>query len=303
MAPATRQTAHLNSITLSYLEWSHQPSGANHPTATDAADNAPDPTPVLLLHGLADHAGVWQKLGDRLSTTRPVVAPDLRGHGDSSKPDHGYAWTDLMADLNALMDHLGWPTAHVVGHSWSGKLACIWASRQPQRMQRLVLMDPAFTGKFPQWTRPTFPFFYRVLPFLKLMGPFDTYATAEQQAKTLKQYRDWTPFQQDVFRHSMQQNPDGTWSSKFCLAARNGVFEDFTQVAGLTAPISVPTLFIRPQQGLNRSGLQIRPYQQLIQQLEIKVVPGNHWAFLVTPDLINPMVLEFLEAHDSLAEA
>ncbi|MGK7890722.1 MAG: alpha/beta fold hydrolase [Leptolyngbyaceae cyanobacterium] len=287
MASAQRKTAHLNSITLSYLEWEAQ----NAPV-TDGRNTAP----VLLLHGLADHAGVWQQLGDRLSAHHPVVAPDLRGHGDSSKPDQGYTWTDLIADLNALMEHLGWDTAHVVGHSWSGKLACIWAKHQPQRIQRIVLMDPAFTDKFPRWTRPTFPFFYRVLPFLKLMGPFADYETAEQAAKTLKQYRDWTPFQQAVFRQSMQENPDGTWSSKFCVAARNGVFEDFTQVAGLTAPISAPTLFIRPQQGLNRLGFQLRSYQRFIQHLEMREVPGNHWAFLVTPDLINPIMVEFLEA-------
>ncbi|NET09674.1 MAG: alpha/beta hydrolase [Merismopedia sp. SIO2A8] len=283
MSSPTRQTLHLPTIDLSYLEWQPLTSSAT--------------TPVLLLHGLADHAGVWRKLGEQLALTHPVVAPDLRGHGQSGKPDSGYAHTDILADLAALLDHLGWTTTHIVGHSWSAKLACIWATQSPERFRKLVLFDPAFTGKFPTWTRVTFPLFYRILPFLKMMGPFETYTQAEQQAKTLKQYKQWSLLQEAVFKEGMVKNADGTWSSQFCMAARDGVFEDFTQVSALTAPINIPTLLVRPEKGLNQRSFQLNPYKQFISNLEIQCVPGNHWAFTVDPNTVNPIMIHFLEGH------
>lgn len=288
-----RKTLHTHGITLSFLCW-------DGPTITEQGESgdsqpAPEPpSPVLLLHGLADHAGVWQALATGLSANHPVIAPDLRGHGESSKADGGYDCDQILADLTALMDHLDLSSVHVVAHSWSAKLACIWAARSPEKLKRLVLVDPAFTGKFPEWTRFSFPFFYRVLPFLKMMGPFQRYEEAETQAKELKQYTGWSVLQSRVFQDSIEQKTDGTWGSKFCIAARDGVFEDFTQVAGLTAPISVPTLFIRPTQGLNRSALQLRPYRQYIPQLTLEAVEGNHWAFLVDPESVNPKIAQFL---------
>ena len=281
----TRKTFHTGEIELSYLEWSAA-------VQMEAGQNAK--SPVLLLHGLADHAGVWEPLATMLASTHPVVAPDLRGHGNSSKPDNGYDCDRILADLSSLMDHLGWASAHIIGHSWSAKLACIWATRHPEKFNRLVLVDPAFTGKFPGWTRITFPLFYRLLPFLKMMGPFKSYDDAETQAKALKQYRGWSDHQVRVFQDSIEQQADGTWKSKFCMAARDGVFEDFTQVAGLNGTIHTPTLFIRPQQGLNRSNAQLSAYQRSISQLTIETVPGNHWAFLVEPESINQKVSQFL---------
>ncbi|HBB35287.1 MAG TPA: alpha/beta hydrolase, partial [Cyanobacteria bacterium UBA9273] len=100
-----RQTLTLPSLQLSYLEW-HQGD-----------------EPLLLLHGLADHALVWSSLGDDLADRYHIVAPDMRGHGESSKPEGNYTFADAIADLEALMEYLGWSSAHVVGHSWTGKLA------------------------------------------------------------------------------------------------------------------------------------------------------------------------------------
>ena len=123
IATPNRKTFHTGEIDLSYLEWS--------PSTVQTRSEASDHTPILLLHGLDDHAGVWESLATALVSSRPVVAPDLRGHGNSSKPNDGYDCDRILADLTALMEHLGWTSAHVIGHSWSAKLACIWATRHP----------------------------------------------------------------------------------------------------------------------------------------------------------------------------
>lgn len=248
----------------------------------------------MLLHGLADHGRVWFSLGDYLAKDYHIVAPDLRGHGDSSKPAQGYGFEDFISDLEALMERLGWSCAHILGHSWSAKLAAIWATQHPQRFRSLILVDPFFMDKIPPWFKLTFPLLYRILPFLKGMGPFSSYEAAEALARQLKQYQGWSPLQQQVFQTSLEQKADGTWGSKFAVQARDRIFAAVMDAAGLTQPLDLPSLLIKPSRGLNRSQWQLKPYQTYLKNLQIQEVPGNHWAFLVEPESFNQVVAGFL---------
>ncbi|MEQ8964052.1 MAG: alpha/beta hydrolase [Coleofasciculus sp. C2-GNP5-27] len=275
----TRQTVSLPEIQLSYLEWNQ---GSE---------------PLLLLHGLADHALVWSSLAEYLAESYHIIAPDMRGHGESSKPDDDYTFASAIADLEALMDHLGWSSAHIIGHSWTGKLAPIWAKQHPERFRSMILVDPIFIWKMPSLLKVTFPLLYRVLPFLKGMGPFESYEDAEQKVRQLSQYQDWTPLQQQVFQASIEQKSDGSWGSKFTVAARDGTFEDVMLVAGLTVPIHIPTLFVQPEKGVNRQDWQLKPYKTYLKNLQICQVPGNHWPFLVAPEEFNRTVEAFLAQH------
>lgn len=273
-----RQLA-LPDLQLAYLEWDHGQE------------------PLLLLHGMADHSWVWIELAESLADRYHILAPDLRGHGNSSKPERGYRCTNIIADLEALMAARGWRSVHVVAHSWAAKVAAVWATEHPEAIRSLVLIDPFFINPIPRWLKPTFPILYRVLPFLKMLGPFATYEQAEQQAKQLKQYRGWSPWQQSIFKESIEQKPNGEWGSKFVVQARDEIFEDVMQVAGLTQPIAIPTLFIQPKQGLNRTAWQLQPYRTYLQNLQIVQVPSHHWCFLVEPIAFNQAVARFLDAQ------
>ncbi|MEQ9622400.1 alpha/beta fold hydrolase [Coleofasciculus chthonoplastes] len=275
----TRNTVSLPEIQLSYLEWNQ---GSE---------------PLLLLHGLADQALVWSSLAEYLAESYHIIAPDMRGHGESSKPEDDYTFASAIADLEALMDHLGWSSAHIIGHSWTGKLAPIWAKQHSERFRSIILVDPIFIWKMPSLLKVTFPLLYRVLPFLKGMGPFESYEDAEQKVRQLSQYQDWTPLQQQVFQASIEQKPDGSWGSKFTVAARDGTFEDVMLVAGLTVPIHIPTLFVQPEKGVNRQDWQLKPYKTYLKNLQVCQVPGNHWPFLVAPEEFNRTVAVFLEQH------
>ena len=250
--------------------------------------------PLILLHGLADCALVWSSLIEHLAAEYHIVAPDLRGHGESSKPETGYSSLEIIADLEALVEHLGWDRVNVLGHSWGGKLASIWATNNPQRFSSLILVDPFYVGKLPSWFKITFPFLYRVLPFLKGMGPFPSQEEAEKLAQTLKQYSQWTPLQQKVFRGTIEPKQDGTWGSKFTVAARNQIFTDVMQTAGLTKTLNIPALFIQPTKGLNRLQWQLQPYHFYLPNLAIEQISGNHWVFLVNPHEFNQAVANFL---------
>lgn len=271
-----RQTLSKSDIELSYLEWKEGKE------------------PLLLLHGLADNALVWSSLGDDLAPQYHIVAPDMRGHGESSKPEDDYTFASAIADLEALMDHLGWSSTHVVSHSWTGKLAAIWARKNPQRLRSMVLVDPIFIWKMPSLLRLTFPLLYRYLSFLKGMGPFASYSEAEAQARQLKQYQGWSTLQQKVFQAGIEQKPDGSWGSKFTIAARDRIFADVMCVPGFISPVDTPTLFIQPEQGLNRLNWQIQPYKTYLKNLRLCQVPGNHWPFLTDPEPFNRTVAAFL---------
>jgi pimeloyl-ACP methyl ester carboxylesterase len=275
-----RQTFTNNSMEISYLQWSDRGM------------------PLLLLHGMADHALVWSSLGDYLSSNYQVIAPDLRGHGESGKPATGYHFQDYIGDLRALINHLGWTQAHILGHSWSAKIAAIWATQQPEVFKSLILVDPFFIDKMPSWIRITFPILYQVLPFLKITRSFDSYQSIEAIARQLKQYKGWSNLQQEVFKNAIEQKADGSWSSKFTLSARGEIFEDVMGFAGLTKALDIPSLLILPQQGLNRTAWQIQSYKKYLTSLEIKKIPGNHWAFLGEPEIFNQAVAEFLSVRE-----
>jgi haloacetate dehalogenase len=271
-----RKTLSLPNIELSYLEWNQGKE------------------PLLLLHGLADHATVWCSLGDYLASRYHIIAPDMRGHGDSSKPEKDYSFESVIADLEALMDNMGWANAHIVGHSWSGKVAAIWARKNPQRLRSMILVDPIFIWKIPDIFKLTFPLLYKVLSFLKTMGPFTSYQEAEEKIRNLSQFQPWSQLQQEVFQAGIEQKPDRTWGSKFTITARDGVFEEVMRSPGFVEVIDIPSMFIQPEKGVNKQEWQLKPYKTYLRNLSIARVPGNHWPFLTAPEIFNQTVEEFL---------
>ncbi|NET74480.1 MAG: alpha/beta hydrolase [Sphaerospermopsis sp. SIO1G2] len=275
-----RKTLSINDIQISYLEWNQGQK------------------PLLLLHGMADNALVWSSLGDYLAPEYHIIAPDMRGHGESSKPEQDYTFDSAIADLEVLMDNLGWPQVHVVSHSWTGKLAAIWARYNPKRLISITLVDPIFIWKMPNIMKLSFPLLYKLLPFLKTMGPFISYEEAEQKIKQLSQFQDWSPLQQQVFQAGIEQKPDGTWGSKFTIAARDGIFDAVLEIPGFVSSVDTPALFIQPEKGVNRQEWQIKPYKTHLKNLTFQKVAGNHWPFLTKPEEFNQVVKEFLEAQD-----
>jgi len=99
--------------------------------------------PVVCVHGIAQHGGVFAELGERLAQRgHHVVALDIRGHGDSGREPPWDVGTHV-ADVFETLDSLGIERPTWIGHSFGGRLVATAAAAKPQRARRLVLLDPA----------------------------------------------------------------------------------------------------------------------------------------------------------------
>jgi pimeloyl-ACP methyl ester carboxylesterase len=104
---------------------------------------------VVLLHGFGDTGDMWGPLAAQLSRTRTVIVPDLRGMGRSSKPPAGYDKRSQAADVRAVVTTLGQDNAAVVGHDIGTMVAYAYASRYPDKVDKLVVMDAPVPGIAP----------------------------------------------------------------------------------------------------------------------------------------------------------
>ena len=114
--------------------------------------------PLVLIHGLASNALLWQGAAHEFMTMgHAVVAIDLRGHGLSEKPDDGYdmqsVTKDVVGVLRALADQ-GYDRPVVVGQSWGGNIVVELAHTHPELVRGVVAVDGGFLElqtHFPQW--------------------------------------------------------------------------------------------------------------------------------------------------------
>src|SRR5215470_8667723 len=97
-----------------------------------------DGVPVLLLHGWPDSARLWRHQVPVLTAAGyRVITPDLRGFGGSARPDAvaSYKLASSVADMAAILDAVGAPAAHVVGHDWGAAVAWLTAMYLPDRIR------------------------------------------------------------------------------------------------------------------------------------------------------------------------
>ena len=123
--------------------------------------------PVVLLHGIPQTSHEWRYVIPRLAERHTVIAPDLRGLGDSSRPPGAYDKKTLGADIAALViDHLGFKKFHLVGHDWGGPVAFSVAAHHPDAVRTLTILDvviPGDGGDFSQGGRRWHHAFFRTL--------------------------------------------------------------------------------------------------------------------------------------------
>lgn len=102
--------------------------------------------PVVLLHGYPQTSHMWRPLIDVLAKTHTVVAPDLRGAGQSAKPEGGYDKKTMARDIRELVRSLGLGRVKVAGHDIGAMVAYAYAAQYPEEVYRIALMDGYLPG-------------------------------------------------------------------------------------------------------------------------------------------------------------
>jgi pimeloyl-ACP methyl ester carboxylesterase len=112
---------------------------------------------VVLLHGWPQTWFEWRRIIPALAAKYTVIAPDLRGLGDSSKPQGGYDKRTVADDIYKLVQKLGFERIYLVGHDWGGPTAYAYAVAHPEDVRKLVILDVSIPNetweKFPMFNR------------------------------------------------------------------------------------------------------------------------------------------------------
>jgi pimeloyl-ACP methyl ester carboxylesterase len=105
--------------------------------------------PLVLLHGYPQTHHAWHKVLPELAKHFTIVAPDLRGLGDSERPETGYEKHIVAEDIYQLVRSLGYEKIYLVGHDYGGSTAYLLAAEHPEIVERLVVIEctPAGLGE------------------------------------------------------------------------------------------------------------------------------------------------------------
>jgi pimeloyl-ACP methyl ester carboxylesterase len=251
--------------------------------------------PVVLLHGYAQTSHMWLPLIAKLARTRTVIAPDLRGIGESGTPPDGYTKAAMAEDIHALVQSLGLKRIRIVGHDIGLMVAYAFAAQHPAEVDRIVLMD-AFLPGVGSWRdvwlmRDLWHFhFYGETPLALVAGRERTY---------LEHF--WNDFAADR-NHSVPEadrqlyakaygRPGGMRAGFEVFRAFERDAEDFARFA--LQPLTMPMLVLTGEKA-SGDGL-IRQARLVASDVEGIVVRGSgHWLMEEAPDQVIPRLVEFL---------
>lgn len=268
----------VGSISLAVAEWPGPVKGPG------AGGRAPRGSAVVCIHGLTANHVCWASVADVLSSRRRLIAYDLRGRGESDKPDKGYSLAIHGEDLEALLDHFRLKKAILIGHSLGAHIALRFAATRPQRVERLVLIDGGLDVRHEvlESLRPAinrlgveFPSLDMFLGFVRMLPMFEGR---------------WNDYLERYFRYDVEELPGGTVRAK---ASRLAIEEE---IANLERErlwvyhhrVKAPTLIFRAPDGLLTptdclmTQEEAEAMAHAIPRSKLVVVPGtNHYTVLL----------------------
>jgi pimeloyl-ACP methyl ester carboxylesterase len=215
----------------------------------------PDAPTLLLVHGGRDHCRNWDWVAETLRDDYHIIAPDLRGHGDSQWMIGGsYNQIDYVYDIAQLLNQRGRTPVTIIGHSLGGSVSLLYAGLYPENVQKLVAIEGL--GPSPAMIRERIeqPVETRLHVWVeelrRLSGRVPRrYATLEDAYERMQTENPHLSEAQarHLTIHGSNQNEDGTYSWKFDNYVR--VFPptglDFAQQHQLYGRITCPTLLVR----------------------------------------------------------
>ena len=151
---------------------------------------------IMFVHGYAGVLESWEHQINYFARSYRVVAPDLRGHGQSDAPYTEYTMPELVADLQAIVETLALPEKFVlVAHSFGGSIAVEYANAYPERLEKLVLIATAGEYPLPKAAALAAKIPAKLVqPFWKYRNRFDAeyHVMKRMAANNMLQWRGWS---------------------------------------------------------------------------------------------------------------
>jgi pimeloyl-ACP methyl ester carboxylesterase len=251
--------------------------------------------PVVLLHGYAQTSHMWLPLIAKLARSRTVIAPDLRGIGESATPPDGYTKAAMAEDIRALMQNLGLKRIRIVGHDIGLMVAYAYAAQHPAEVDRIALMD-AFLPGVGNWRdvwlmRDLWHFhFYGETPLALVAGRERTYLEHFWNDFAADRNRSVPEADRQLYAKAYGR-PGGMRAGFEVFRAFERDAEDFARFA--LQPLTMPMLVLTGEKA-SGDGL-IRQARLVASNVEGVVIRGSgHWLMEEAPDQVIPRLVEFL---------
>lgn len=213
-----------------------------------------DAPPLLLVHGGRDHCRSWDWVAERLADRYHIIAPDLRGHGDSAwSPDGNYEMGAFVYDLAQLIHQLDLAPVTIVAHSMGGNIATRYTGLYPGNVKKLVSIEGLGPSPAVQEERAKTSFDERMRQWIadkrRAAGRSPKrYATLDDALARMAAENSYlTPEQaRHLTIHGINRNEDGSWSWKFDNYLNIWTIFDMPQddLHRLWANITCPTLLL-----------------------------------------------------------
>jgi pimeloyl-ACP methyl ester carboxylesterase len=252
--------------------------------------------PVVLLHGYAETSHMWLPLIAKLADKHAVIAPDLRGFGDSAAPPDGYTKAAMAQDIHALMKSLNHDRIRLVGHDIGLMVAYAYAAQYPKEVDRLVLME-AFLPGVGDWNNV---FLLRDLWHFHFFGKTPLALVTGRERIYLDHF--WDDFAADPNKSVPEKDRElyaKAYAQPGHMAAGMEVFRAFPKdaedFAGFAKTrLTMPLLVLSGEKA--GGPFLIEQGKMVADNVEgVLVKDRGHWLMEEAPDQVIPKLVEFLD--------
>jgi len=250
--------------------------------------------PVLLLHGFPDSSRLWRnQIPALVKAGFQVIAPDLRGFGESDKPieTESYALPLIVGDVLGILEQLNAGRVHVVGHDWGAAVAWSLAALQPDRVDRLAVLSVGHPATFFKAGLEQ-----REKSWYMLLFQFRGVAETMMTRDDWKLFRDWVDHHPESEHWIADLSRPGALTASLNWYRANASPENSVPERWALPSVKAPTLGVWSSGDRYLTETQmLLSYQNVSSSFRYERIEGaSHWLQLDRPDLVNELLVEFL---------
>ncbi|WNS44662.1 alpha/beta hydrolase [Paenibacillus sp. MMS20-IR301] len=263
---------------------------------------------VLFLHFSGGNLHMWEGILPQFQQEFSVIAPDLRGHGRSDKPQAGYHIDEMAEDVHLLLQQLGIRECHVVGSSMGAEVGLSLAAAHPGLVKSLVC-EGALHNEFGEYG-----IFQGNAEDIERRQAEIRGELAEREERVFAEAEEyiaemraeltaeglWNEYFSAFYEHSLQPLPDGSYTYCYRNHVRNEYIEQYWELAfeDYYQRLTCPVLFLPSEDEWNNPAVRssLDSFAAMVNSSEIKRIPGSIHAYvwMQLPQQAGQAVKDFL---------